>query len=36
MKISEVRVQGYRCIEDLSILFDDLTALIGTGGVGKP
>jgi putative ATP-dependent endonuclease of the OLD family len=35
MKISEVRVQGYRCIEDLSISFDDLTALIGTGGVGK-
>jgi putative ATP-dependent endonuclease of OLD family len=35
MRISEVRVQGYRCIEDLSISFDDLTALIGTGGVGK-
>jgi putative ATP-dependent endonuclease of OLD family len=35
MRISKVRVQGYRCIEDLSISFDDLTALIGTGGVGK-
>lgn len=35
MRISQVRVQGYRCIEDLTIDFDELTALIGTGGVGK-
>lgn len=35
MRISKVRVQGYRCIEDASIDFDDLTALIGAGGVGK-
>jgi putative ATP-dependent endonuclease of the OLD family len=35
MRISRVRVQGYRCIKDLSIDFDELTALIGSGGVGK-
>lgn len=35
MRISKVHVQGYRCIANLSITFDDLTALIGSGGVGK-
>jgi putative ATP-dependent endonuclease of OLD family len=35
MRISKVRVQGYRCIDDVTIDFDDLTALIGVGGVGK-
>lgn len=35
MKIASVRIQGYRCIADLDVVFDDLTALVGSGGVGK-
>jgi putative ATP-dependent endonuclease of OLD family len=35
LRIAKVHVQGFRCIADLSINFDDLTALIGSGGVGK-
>lgn len=35
MRISKVRVEGYRCVEDVAIDFDDLTALVGSGGVGK-
>jgi predicted ATP-dependent endonuclease of OLD family len=35
MRLVSARVQGYRCIADLTVDFDELTALIGTGGVGK-
>jgi len=35
MRISEVRVKGYRCIDDLTIELDDLTVLIGANGAGK-
>ncbi len=35
MKISSVQIQGYRCIAELEIDFDDLTAFVGSGGVGK-
>jgi len=35
MRIASVRVQGYRCLRDLAVDFDELTALIGSGGVGK-
>ncbi len=35
MRISKVRVEGYRCVQDVTIDFDDLTALVGAGGVGK-
>lgn len=35
MKIAELRITGYRCVEDLTVSFDDLTALVGSGGVGK-
>jgi putative ATP-dependent endonuclease of OLD family len=35
VRISQVRVEGYRCIKDMTIDFDELTALIGSGGVGK-
>lgn len=35
MKLSEVHVQGYRCVADLRLSFDELTALVGSGGVGK-
>lgn len=35
MKISKVHIQGFRCLADLSIDFDLLTALVGSGGAGK-
>jgi hypothetical protein len=35
MRIGRVRVQGFRCLEDLDIAFDDVTTLIGPNGVGK-
>ena len=35
MRISRFEVQGYRCIDDVAIDFDDLTALVGAGGVGE-
>ena len=35
MRISTVHVRGYRCIADLEVTFNDLTALVGSGGVGK-
>lgn len=35
MRISSARIQGYRCIADLEVAFEDLTAFVGSGGVGK-
>jgi putative ATP-dependent endonuclease of the OLD family len=35
MRISSARIQGYRCIADLEVAFGDLTAFVGSGGVGK-
>lgn len=35
MRIRRVRVQGFRCLEDVDIPFDDVTTLIGPNGVGK-
>lgn len=35
MKVSSARIRGYRCIADLEVTFDDLTAFVGSGGVGK-
>lgn len=35
MRISSARIQGYRCIADLEVTFEDLTAFVGSGGVGK-
>lgn len=35
MRIGRVRVQGFRCLGDLDISFDDVTTLIGPNGVGK-
>jgi hypothetical protein len=35
MKISHVHIKGYRCLADLKVDFDDLTAFVGSGGVGK-
>jgi hypothetical protein len=35
VRISKIRIQGFRCLADLSVDFDHLTALVGSGGVGK-
>ena len=35
MRIRRVRVQGFRCLEDVDIPLDDVTTLIGPNGVGK-
>ena len=35
MRISEVQVEGYRCLQSLTVGLDDYTALIGTNGAGK-
>src|SRR5260370_25755058 len=35
MRISQVRVQRFRCIRDLTIGWDALTAIVGSGGTGK-
>lgn len=35
MRISRVQIRGYRSISELDVPFDDLTALVGAGGVGK-
>lgn len=35
MRISSAHIQGYRCIADLEVTFGDLTAFVGSGGVGK-
>ena len=35
MRLAAAHVQGYRCVRDEVIHFGDLTALVGSGGVGK-
>lgn len=35
MRINRVRVQGFRCLEDVDVPFGDVTTLIGPNGVGK-
>jgi predicted ATP-dependent endonuclease of OLD family len=35
VRISSVRIRGFRCVADLDVAFGDLTALVGSGGVGK-
>ncbi|MEW2355970.1 ATP-dependent endonuclease [Spirillospora sp. NPDC029432] len=35
MRIRRVRIQGYRCLRDVDIRFDDITTFIGPNGVGK-
>ncbi|MEU7990541.1 ATP-dependent endonuclease [Streptosporangium canum] len=35
MRIQRVRIQGYRCLRDVDIRFDDITTFIGPNGVGK-
>ncbi|HSS32705.1 MAG TPA: AAA family ATPase [Solirubrobacterales bacterium] len=35
MRISSARIQGYRCVADINVSFEGLTAFVGSGGVGK-
>jgi putative ATP-dependent endonuclease of OLD family len=35
MRIRRVRIQGYRCLEDVEVLFDDVTTFVGPNGAGK-
>lgn len=35
VRIKRVRIQGYRCLRDVKIDFDDITTFIGPNGVGK-
>jgi putative ATP-dependent endonuclease of the OLD family len=35
MRIKRVRIANYRCLNDLEVMFDDITTLIGANGVGK-
>lgn len=35
MRIASAHIKGFRAIADLEVDFDDLTAFVGTGGVGK-
>lgn len=35
MRIQTVRVQGFRCLEDVTVEFDDVTTFIGPNGAGK-
>ena len=36
MKLKEVRIRNFRCYKDeVSITFDDLTALVGRNDAGK-
>jgi putative ATP-dependent endonuclease of the OLD family len=35
MKLVKARVEGYRCVKDETIELGSLTALVGSGGVGK-
>lgn len=35
MRIKRVRIQGYRCLQDVDIRFDRITTFIGPTGVGK-
>ena len=35
MRISSAHIQGFRCLADLEVAFGDLTAFVGSGGVGK-
>ena len=35
VRILSAHIKGFRAIADLEVAFDDLTAFVGTGGVGK-
>lgn len=35
MRIAKVEIQGFRCIEKVEVVFDDVTTFIGPNGAGK-
>ena len=35
MRIKRVRIQNFRCLEDVELYFDEVTTLIGSNGAGK-
>ena len=35
MKLKQVRIQNFRCYEDITIEFDALTTIIGKNDIGK-
>lgn len=35
MRIAEVRIEGYRCLQNVTVPIDEYTALVGTNGAGK-
>ena len=35
MRLRELHIQNFRCLEDIAIPLDDLTVLIGANGAGK-
>lgn len=35
MRISRVHIKGFRCLSDLTVDLAELTAIVGSGGVGK-
>ena len=35
MRLAEIRVQGFRCLDDIRVEIDDLTVLIGPNSAGK-
>lgn len=35
MRIERVRIQGYQCLDDVEVVFDDVTRMIGPNGIGK-
>ena len=35
MRLIKARIEGYRCVKDETVDFGSLTALVGSGGVGK-
>lgn len=35
MRIARVRIKNFRCLEDVTVEFEDVTTLIGPNGVGK-
>ena len=32
VRVTQVHIEGFRCLADLKVDFDDLTALVGSGG----
>lgn len=35
VRISRVRIENFRCLDDVTVEFDDVTTIIGPNGVGK-